>query len=69
MIVLGSATICCDPIKQMVNPFAEQAKTFWRLWGLVGEPMVMSIEAWAQMQRAFISWVRQTQGAGGSSER
>jgi hypothetical protein len=52
----------------MVNPFAEQAKTFWRLWGPVGKPMVIGIEAWAQMQRAFIRRVRQTQGAGGSSE-
>ena len=46
----------------MVNNFADQAKTFWRSQGPQGEPMVHGVEAWVEMQRAFISWVRQTQG-------
>ena len=54
-----------DGYEQMVNTFTEQAKTFLRSWGPVGEPMVMGIEAWAQMQHAYIKWLRQTLEAGG----
>ena len=50
--------------EKMVDSFAEQAKAFWRSWGPTGEPMVQGIEAWAQMQRAYIQWLRQTTGAG-----
>jgi hypothetical protein len=50
--------------EQMVNTFAEQAKMFWRMWGPQGEPMVRGLEAWAEMQRAYIQWLRQTTGAG-----
>ncbi len=53
-----------DGYEQMVNTFAEQAKMFWRMWGPAGEPMVRGIEAWAEMQRAYIQWFRQTTGAG-----
>ncbi len=53
-----------DGYEQMVNTFADQAKIFWRSLGPQGQPMVHGVEAWAQMQHAFISWVRQTQGAG-----
>ena len=52
-----------DGYEQMVNNFADQAKIFWRSQGPQGEPMVHGVEAWAEMQRALISWVRQTQGA------
>ncbi len=51
--------------EKMVDSFAEQAKAFWRSLGPTGEPMVQGIEAWAQMQRAYIQWLRQTTGAGG----
>ena len=54
-----------DGYEQMVNTFAEQAKTFWRSWGPTGEPMVQGIEAWTQMQRGYIQWLRQTFQAGG----
>ena len=50
-----------DGYELMVDNFADQAKIFWRSQGPQGEPMVHGIEAWAEMQRAFISWVRQTQ--------
>jgi hypothetical protein len=53
-----------DGYEQMVNTFAEQAKTFWRMWGPPGEPLVRGIEAWAEMQRAYLQWLRQTYGAG-----
>jgi hypothetical protein len=53
-----------DGYEQMVNTFAEQAKMFWRMWGPAGEPMVHGIEAWAEMQRAYLQWLRQTSGVG-----
>ena len=53
-----------DGYEQMVNTFAEQAKTFWRMSGQPGEPLVRGIEAWAEMQRAYLQWLRQTYGAG-----
>ena len=53
-----------DGYEQMVNTFAENAKAFWRTWGPLGEPMVQGVEAWAQMQRAYIQWLKQTAGAG-----
>ncbi len=56
-----------DDYEQMVGSFAEQAKAFWRPWGPAGEPMVQGIEAWAQMQRAYLQWLRQTFEAGGRS--
>ena len=53
-----------DAYEQMVNTFTEQGKMFWRMWGPAGEPMVRGIEAWAEMQRAYIQWFRQITEAG-----
>ncbi len=55
-----------DGYEQMVNTFAENAQAYWRLWGPLGEPMVQSIDAWAQMQRAYLRWVREVSGVGRS---
>ncbi len=46
-----------DSYEQMVNTFAENTKMFWRMWGPTGEPMVRGVEAWAEMQRAYIQWL------------
>ena len=54
-----------DGYERLAGSFAEQAKAFWRSWGPAGEPMVQGIEAWAQMQRACLQWLRQTFEAGG----
>ncbi len=48
-----------DTYEQMLNTFAEQAKTYWRMWGPAGEPMIRGIDAWAEMQRAQLQWLRQ----------
>ena len=56
-----------DAYEQMVNTFAEQAKAYWRLWEPPGEPMVRGIDAWAEMQHAYLQWLRQAHGAGGRS--
>ena len=53
-----------DGYEQMVNTFAEQARAYWGLWGPPGEAMGQGVEAWAQMQRAYIQWLRQTYEAG-----
>jgi hypothetical protein len=53
-----------DGDEQMVNTFAEQAKAYWELWGPLGEPMVRGIEAWADVQRSYILWLRQVYGMG-----
>ncbi len=53
-----------DTYERMVNTLAENAKAYWGLWGPTGEPMVRGVEAWAEMQRAYLQWLRQTYGAG-----
>ena len=53
-----------DAYEQMVNTFAEQAKAYWQLWGPLGEPMVRGVEAWAEVQRSYIQWLRQAYGSG-----
>ena len=51
-----------DGYEQMVETFAQNAKTYWRLWGPLGEPMVRGVDAWAEMQRSYILWLRQRVG-------
>ena len=53
--------------EQMMNTFAEQAKTFWTSMGPAGEPMALGIESFAQMQRAYIQWLEQAKRASGAS--
>ncbi len=48
-----------DTYEQMLNTFAQQAKTYWRMWGPIGEPMISGIDAWVEMQRAQLQWMRQ----------
>jgi hypothetical protein len=56
-----------DVYEQMMNTFAEQAKTFWKSRGPAGEPMALGIESFAQMQRAYIQWLRQVKRTSGAS--
>ena len=51
-----------DQYEQMVNTFADQAKAYWGLWGPRGEPMILGIDAWAEMQRATVPLMRQSMG-------
>ncbi len=48
--------------EQMVDTFAEQTKAYWRMWGPVGDPLVRGIDARAEMQRAYVQWLRQSMG-------
>ena len=52
-----------DGYERMVATFAQNAKAYWGAWGPLGEPMVRGVEAWAETQRAYIQWLRQTPGA------
>ncbi len=53
-----------DAYEQMVDDFAGRAQSYWRLWGPPGEAMGLGVEAWAQMQRAYIQWLRQIYESG-----
>lgn len=48
-----------DGYEQIMNTFAQQAKTYWKSMGPAGEPMAQGIESFVQMQRAYIQWLRQ----------
>ena len=39
--------------ESMVNTFEQSAKFYWRMWGPLGEPMVRTVDAWADMQRSY----------------
>ncbi len=51
-----------DVYEQMVDTFAENAKSYWRMWGPQGEPIIRGIDAWAEVQRAYVQWLRQNMG-------
>jgi hypothetical protein len=61
------ATQGIDVYEQMMNTFAEQAKTFWKSMGPAGEPMALGIESFAQMQRAYLQWLVQAKRTSGAS--
>ena len=54
-----------DDYEQLINTFAEHAKTFWKSRGPAGEPMAQGIESFAQMQRAYLQWLRQAMRSSG----
>jgi hypothetical protein len=56
-----------DAYEQMMNTFAEQAKTFWKSIGPAGEPMALGIESWVQTQRAYLQWLRQVRRSSGQT--
>jgi hypothetical protein len=53
-----------DGYEQRVDIFAEQAKAYWRLWGMLGEHMERNVDSWAAQQRSYLQWLRQNHGAG-----
>jgi hypothetical protein len=53
-----------DGYEQMVDSFAERAKAYWRMWGMMGEHMVRNVDSWAAQQRSYVQWLRQTRGEG-----
>jgi hypothetical protein len=54
--------------EDLVNTFAVRAKRYWREWGALGEPMIVTIDVWAEMQLLYLQWpreaVRATYGPG-----
>jgi hypothetical protein len=48
-----------DLAEELVNTFAVRAKRYWMGWGpVVGMPMILSIEAWAEGQLKYLKWLR-----------
>ena len=45
--------------EELVNTFAVRSKRYWREWGPLGEPMIITIEAWAEMQLYYLQSLRQ----------
>ena len=45
--------------EELVNTFAVRSKRYWREWGALGEPMIITIEAWAEMQLYYLQSLRQ----------
>jgi hypothetical protein len=43
----------------MVDAFVENVKLYQLMWGQQGEPMVRSVEVWAEPQRAHVQWMHQ----------
>jgi hypothetical protein len=39
--------------------FTESARTYWRMWGPLGAPMVESLDSWGEMQRDYFRWARE----------
>ena len=56
-----------EAYEQAMNAFAEQAKTFWKSMGPAGEPMVLSIESFVQMQSAYLRWLEQAKRTSSAS--
>ena len=52
--VLRELTLAED----LVNTFAVRAKRYWKAWGALGEPMIVAINAWAEMQLSYLRWLR-----------
>ena len=38
--------------------FTESARTYWRMWGPLGEPMVKSLDSWADLQQGYLQRVK-----------
>jgi HPt (histidine-containing phosphotransfer) domain-containing protein len=51
--------------ESMVNTFEQSAKFYWKMWGPLGEPMVRTVDAWADMQRSYLQRLREASVAGG----
>ena len=58
----GEAPQGLEVYEQMVDTFAENAKVYWQMWDPQAEPVIRGIDAWAEMQRAYVQWLRQNMG-------
>ena len=54
-----------DGYERMLETVVQNAKTYWRMWGPLGEPMVRLVEAWAEQQRSYLRWLRENYGERG----
>ena len=54
-----------DGYERILETLVQNAKTYWRMWGPLGEPMVRLVEAWAEQQRSYLRWLRESYGERG----
>ena len=47
-----------DLAEELVNTFAVRAKRYWMGWGVVGVPMILTVDAWAEGQLQSLKWLR-----------
>jgi hypothetical protein len=52
-----------------MDTFAEQAKAYWRSWGMLGVHMVRNVDSWTNQQRSYLQWLRQNHAAGDHQPR
>jgi hypothetical protein len=57
--VLQELTLAED----LVNIFSVRAKRYWKVWGPLGESMIVAIDAWAEMELLYLQWLRETVAA------
>jgi hypothetical protein len=43
--------------------FTESARTYWKMWGPLGEGALRNLDFWAEMQRDYFRWVREVTSA------
>ncbi len=43
----------------LITVYAQSAKSYWRWWGPLGEPMIFGIEVWANAQRRYLECLRE----------
>jgi hypothetical protein len=55
-----------DGYEQMMDTFAEQAKAYWRSWGMLGDHMLRNVDSWVTHQRSYIEWLRRNSGVDGN---
>jgi hypothetical protein len=58
-----------DDYERMMDTFAEQAKAYWRSWGMLGEHMVRNVDSWTNQQRSYLQWLRQNHAPGDHQPR
>jgi hypothetical protein len=51
-----------DAYERILDTFADQAKAYWQMWGMLGEHMVRNVDSWATHQRSYVQWLRRKQG-------
>jgi hypothetical protein len=44
----------------MLTFYTQQVKTYWRVWGPIGQPVIWNVETWAEAQRWYLEALEAT---------